>query len=109
MGLLSFGSGFDNPEKENMMENSFFMNPKPFNFPTMPSPVPVILWFARSEAAMIKKALQEKYNQKDDVCLEALCEMAILRESRHTKVTLVGLDVHKKRDKQTLVLDCDEL
>ena len=57
--------------------------------------ISVKLKFTMKEAERIAKVLCEKYSQGGIVRLEDLCMMAIRREARPSKVSLIGLDVHK--------------
>ena len=55
--------------------------------------VSVTLVFDKVDADMIERNLREKYNQPDGVLFASLCKMALLRESRQTKVNLVGIEL----------------
>ena len=57
--------------------------------------VSVVIVLAKGESEEILKTLQEKYS-RPNFDLNTLCQMAIRREARPSKVSLVGLDVHKK-------------
>lgn len=55
----------------------------------------VWMTFGKEEAKTMERNLRTKYNQGNDVDFADLCEIAIRREAHPTKVSLIGLDVHK--------------
>ena len=57
--------------------------------------VEVCVIFTPGGAERVKRVLQEKYNQDDSVSLDTLCWMALMREACPSKVSPIGLDVHK--------------